>query len=284
MKPLVLYHDNCNDGFCSAFVAWRRLGDEADYRAVQYGQAPPDVKDREVYILDFSYPRPLMLSLVADARSLVVLDHHKTAQEELAGDWCVVRGDRTTHAPTIIFDMEKSGCHLAWNFFFPGADTPWLVDYVEDRDLWRWKLPDSQAVNATIASYPKDFLLWESWLERHAEYRHGGERRNRFATEGAAILRFQQQQVNALYALATEVLLDGHRVLSVNTPVLVSEVAGHLAMDRPFGVCWFENPDGKIVYSLRSRDGGIDVSEIARKHGGGGHRNAAGFTSSAKLL
>lgn len=95
--------------------------------------------------------------------------------------------------------------------------------------------------------------------------------------EGAAILRYQDQLVEGICKAAVEQTLGGHRVLAVNTCVLISEVASKLAEGRPFGAAWFQRSDGKRQWSLRSRDGGVDVSEIARAHGGGGHRNAAGF-------
>jgi hypothetical protein len=99
--------------------------------------------------------------------------------------------------------------------------------------------------------------------------------------EGSAVLRYQQQQVDFLCKHAREIELGGHRILAANTPVLQSEVAGKLAEGRPFGACWYDAEDGKRRWSLRSRDGGVDVSEVARFFGGGGHRNAAGFEAPA---
>jgi len=62
--------------------------------------------------------------------------------------------------------------------------------------------------------------------------------------------------------------------------VLFSYIAGELAKDRPFGTYYIDRHDGKRQWSLRSRDGGVDVSEIAKAHGGGGHKQAAGFEES----
>ncbi len=71
--------------------------------------------------------------------------------------------------------------------------------------------------------------------------------------------------------------MDGHRILSVNATVLFSEIAGELAKGRPFGACYFDRQDGKRQWSLRSDDNGIDVSAIAKSHGGGGHAHASGY-------
>ncbi len=282
MNTLILYHANCNDGFCAAWVANMVFGDEAEYLPVNYGQPAPDVAGREVYILDFSYKRPVMIELTQRAKKLVCLDHHKTAAEELAG---LSAG---SDEGLIRFDMDKSGGRLAWEYFWRTRwsnepcvgvliggklcnekTAPWLVDYTEDRDLWRWKLPTSREINAALASYPREFTCWDLLSEAN--------RRDLLGGEGAAILRYQQQVVDGQCANAKEIDLAGHKVLSVNATVLISEIAGQLAKDRPFGATWFERADGKRVWSLRSRDGGIDVSEVAKQFGGGGHRNAAGF-------
>lgn len=259
-KPLVIYHDNCADGFCAAQVARLALQD-ANFHPAQYGDLPPDVFGRNVYVLDFSYPREVLIEMEARASSLRVLDHHKTAAAALDG------------LPFCVFDMNRSGARLAWDHFFPGKPSPWIVDYVEDRDLWRWALPGSKSVSAALASYPRTF---ESWDGAMIAGRDAAEK------QGAAILRYQDQLVEAICKNAAEREIDGHRVLLVNSPVLQSEVGERLAFDRAFSVVWFERADGKIVNSLRSRPPhGIDVSEIAKKHGGGGHAAAAGFTSDA---
>lgn len=147
MPALVLYHANCPDGFCAAWVCRLAMPD-CECIPVMYGQEPPDVNRREVFIVDFSYPRNVLERMNREADSLVVLDHHKTAQADLEG------------LPYCHFDMNKSGGRLAWEHFFPGKESPWLVDYTEARDLWTFHLPFSREVSAAIASYPMDFQLW----------------------------------------------------------------------------------------------------------------------------
>jgi uncharacterized protein len=260
--PLVLYHASCPDGHCAAWVAHLVLGDGAQYVPVQYGQDAPDVAGRDVYVVDFSYKRAVLEKMASTAARLIVLDHHKTAREELADVHLACPG-------FVRFDMGKSGGRLTWEHFFPGQKAPWLVDYTEDRDLWRWKLPHSREVSAALASRPRTFPEWDGL--------HESGRFDGLVAEGAAVLRYQEQLVESLCATAREVDVGGEKVLAANTPVLISEVAGKLAAGRPFGAVWFVRSDGKTQWSLRSRDGGVDVSEVARKRGGGGHRNAAGF-------
>lgn len=281
MKTYVLYHANCWDGFCAAWVARKALGD-VEYIPVHYGQEPPEIEPgSKLYILDFSYSREQLFKWWTpgpnSVSSLVVLDHHKTAQQALGGfsDECVANG---MDSPTIIFDMNRSGGRLTWDYFFgdehrkifsnPDDLRPWLVDYTEDRDLWRWNLPMSREVSAALRSHPLDFALWDSFTNGTLKT---------FKTEGAAILRSESMIVDQHVRNASEIEMDGHKILAVNATVLFSDIAGKLAVGRPFGAAYFYRSDGKRQWSLRSTSEGVDVSEIAKLHGGGGHRNAAGF-------
>lgn len=277
-RPLVIYHAHCRDGFTAAWVVRHFLGDQCDFVPAQYGQDPPDCTGRDVYILDFSYKRPVMRRILSQARKVVVLDHHKTAQDELRGltdEFCLrpdlIANPPGSELPVIRFDMDKSGARLTWEYFCPEVDPTRLVLYVEDRDLWRYELPCSRAINAAIESYPMTWENW-SWL---ADRIH--DRAPSLIMEGEAIERYKQTLVDAICKRAREDEIGGHQVLAVQTPVLFSEVAGQLAEGRPFGAAYFVREDGVSVYSLRSREGGIDVAKLAQRYGGGGHRNAAGF-------
>ena len=269
----VIYHANCWDGFCAAWLLGKEFPGAA-FHAAHYGTEPPDVAGRDVYVVDFSYKRPAMVALAAAAKSLTVLDHHKTAEEDLAG--LTEECNRLYGVvPNVVFKSDRSGGRLAWEYLYGGKESPWLVDYTEDRDLWRWALPHSREVNAALRSYPLDFSAWNELSGRDPLS---------LAPEGAAILRAEAQVVAAHVRNAREVELAGHRVLCVNATTLFSEVAGELARGRPFGACYFDRGDGVRQWSLRSRDGGVDVSEVARAMGGGGHRNAAGFEERAGRL
>lgn len=260
-RNIVIYHGgNCPDGFTAAWVAWKLYGDSADYLPAKYGDPPPDVTDRHVRILDFSYPRATLLEMHAKATSLAVLDHHKTAEADLAGlDFCK-------------FDMNRSGAGLAWDVLHADEPRPKLVDYVEDRDLWRFSLPDARAITAYVMATPKAFEAWSN-LARLVEDGPG-----RVAELGQAILRKIDEMI---YTHACETIprvVAGHAVPVVNASTEFSEIAGKLAEGALFSVAWFQRGDGKYQYSLRSR-GDFDVSEIAKLWGGGGHKNAAGFVT-----
>jgi len=102
--------------------------------------------------------------------------------------------------------------------------------------------------------------------------------------EGHAILRDQQRHIEAMVRSAFLIQLAGYRVLCAWAPILQSEVAGRLASAGAFGVA-VRIDSGKLRFSLRSVPSfGVDVSEIARRFGGGGHEHAAGFEVPAASL
>lgn len=281
-QPLILYHSACFDGFCAAWL-FHQAFPEAELIAVQYGQAAPNVKGRTVYIVDFCYPLDVLIQIAENAFSLTILDHHKTAQSDLISlrNWA----SWSEEGPRIVFDLGKSGARLAWEFLYHSdlltgklehfysrydlAHAPWLVDYTEDRDLWRWQLPHSKEINAALRSYPFDFALWDELYKE--------EPTQRLLQEGEAILRAEKQMVDFHVGLAKPVTLAGHEGLAVNATVLFSEIGHELAKKASFGATYLIRADGKKLWSLRSTEAGVDVSEIARGLGGGGHKHAAGF-------
>lgn len=271
MPSTVVYHANCPDGFCAAWL-FHKVLPKAEFVPANYGDPLPEVRnDHDFYIVDFSYPPEQLLDLAERANRVVVLDHHKTAEAALWG---------LTHPRLeVTFDMEKSGGRLAWEwlynssnaifgfFYRPIDKPPKLVQYTEDRDLWRHALPNTHEVNACIRSYPPDFDEWDC-LE--------GSLVGDLAHEGKCILRYRRQRIEEMKAQAVMYRFDDWNVPFVNCAIkdIQSEVAGELA--DPFAVCWYQQSNGRFSYSLRSH-GDFDVSIIAKQFGGGGHKNAAGF-------
>ena len=127
------------------------MGDQAEYIAVQHGESPPELPDSSrVTIVDFSYPRDVLIAMRERMESLRVLDHHKTAAQDLAG------------LDFVTIDMQKSGAMLAWEYWFPGESAPLLLQYIQDRDLWLFHLKNSSEISAALRSYPKNFEVWNS--------------------------------------------------------------------------------------------------------------------------
>lgn len=271
MPKTLIYHDICADGFCAAWL-FHQVYPDAEFIPAQYGQDPPDCLGKDVVIADFSYKRAEMSKIIQTANSVVVLDHHKTAEAELEGMCVECEG----YDVTIVFDMNKSGGRLMWEWLYPAVphrQTPWLVQYTEDRDLWRWCLPKSKEVNAFLASHIKDFKVWDE-----IEYNCGVEQA---AVEGTAILRYQQGVIDHHVKNAVMGSINGYNVPIINATTLISEIGNELAKGHPFAAMYFVKGDEKI-WSLRSAPDGVDVSEIAKQLGGGGHKHAAGFKSAVR--
>lgn len=272
MKRYVLYHGNCHDGFGAAMAAMSWAGPAGVFIPCLYGEPLPEIEGgAEVAILDFSFPPDVLQGLMLRAQHVIVLDHHKTAAEALTGrHYEYLKGGR---APRIRFDMEKSGAVLAWEYFHPAEGVPKLLQYIQDRDLWRFRLLKSREVNAALRAYPFDMHVWVALMGRV----------DSLVTEGEILVRAVDQQVKLMADNAVELVIGGHLVPCVNATVYFSEVGDELCKrfpERAFSAYYLDRADGKRQFGLRSR-GGFDVSEVARTYGGGGHKAAAGFVVEA---
>lgn len=258
---ICIFHGNCADGFTAAWVVLRKLGDQVEFHAGKFQEAPPDVTGKDVILVDFSYKRPIIEQMARQANSILILDHHKSAQADL-DDLRMIN----VHS---VFDMNRSGARIAWDWFFPFEAPPQLLLHVEDRDLWRFALPFTREIQANLFSYPYDFKTWDILMAADIQDLHH---------DGCAIERKHFKDITELLPIVTREMRIGAYIVPVaNLPYIFSSDAGHqLAQGRPFAGCYWDTPDGR-VFSLRSTDNGIDVSEVAKQYGGGGHRNASGF-------
>lgn len=267
MKPLCIYHGNCADGFAAAWVVRRAFGGDAhiDFHPGFYGAPPPDVRGRDVILVDFSYKRPVLLEIAAAARTILVLDHHKTAREELE-DYAWGE-DVEVH-----FDMDRSGCMMAWDHYFPNTTPPLLLRHIQDRDLWLFKLEYTREIQANVFSYPYEFPVWDELMSAPI---------HTHVSDGRAIERKHHKDVAELIAVMKRPMrIGGLEVPVASLPYTLTSDAGHaMAKNSPAKVaaCYWDTPGGR-VFSLRSTDDGPDVADIAKTYGGGGHAHASGFT------
>lgn len=257
----ILYHAFCDDGFGSAYAAWKKFGDHAFYLPVQYGDSIPWIPSgSKVFIVDFSYPR-YVLEPLAERCELKVLDHHKTAEEELRD------------LPFAEFDMERSGATMTWDYLHT-TPRPSLIEHIQDRDLWQFKLDGTKEISSALRSYQMAFLLWDDLAHKTDLLRQ----------EGIAIERYIQRLCeNMARDVRIKQWPEGY-VFVVNAPgQLTSELADYLLEaehyqgDQVHFVAAYKDLADRRVWSLRSQ-GDFDVSAIAKARGGGGHKNAAGFT------
>lgn len=295
---LCIYHHNCADGFGAAWVVRKALGDAVTFYPGKYYEEPPLqlATRRHVVIVDFSYPKDKLIELAEVAETVTVLDHHKTAYENLKSftddayphrvsylsmGWGSFRMEAAMNGVwpiRALFDMNRSGVGLTWDWFFPNERRPELVNVLEDRDLWRFEKepyksmrPYTRQVQANVFSYPYTFEDWDHLFSQPIEA---------LAVDGAAIERKHFKDIRELLGtMQQRRVIAGYNVPVANLPYTMSSDACHImAQGEPFAACFWELSDGRVQYSLRSTVEGVDVSSIARLFGGGGHRSAAGFT------
>ena len=257
----VIYHANCTDGFGAAFSAWKLLGNRAEYHARAHGHKPPNVKGKNVVILDFSFDNKTTKKLIKDANNLLVIDHHKSAMVELHD------------ISNTIFDMSKSGATMSWEFFHPGKEAPKFIQYITDRDLWKWELPYSKEFSAAFDMVPFEFEEFEKF-EDDSVFDDAVKR-------GSFILAYSKTVIKKVCEKAVSRKYKDMDVLVVNSSHWMSEIGAKLSPDCDFALIWhYDHNDQRTKVSLRAFHDHIDVSEIAKTFKGGGHKKAAGFTLS----
>lgn len=287
---ICIYHGDCLDGFGAAWAIWRKWR-QCEFRPGFYGKPLPidGIHGKNILFVDFSASVVNLEAIGSVAESVVILDHHKTAEADLqlyvstlpmeAFETELATCDHAGKKRIVaFFDMERSGASLAWEFAHGSLRVPRLVQHIEDRDLWRFRYGNTtRAIAAALKSYPKDFIVWQELSARIAE----------LITEGIGVMRAEAATVATLAREAYPASVGGFQVPVANAPYQFASETCHellrLNPEAPFVGTWYRTGDGRVVWSLRSEPDRADVSEIARRFGGGGHRNAAGFQEAANV-
>jgi oligoribonuclease NrnB/cAMP/cGMP phosphodiesterase (DHH superfamily) len=269
-QTVVIYHKNCLDGFGAMWCARQHLGEDGvEYLAGQYGKELPDIIGKNVYLVDFSYKLKQMEELCSLAKSVTVLDHHKTAYDELA--------DFYRDNYTAIWDMERSGAGIAHDYFIGTGCRHRVIDLIEDRDLWNFKFKDTKPVNLYLRTLDFDYDKWCVAMETPIE---------QLVQTGNALIMYRDLIIKEVLKSVEYKDLFGHKNVPVilNCPYLiVSEVLHEMDQNAPFACAYWNNKKTRL-WSLRSAENGVDVSEIALANGGGGHPHASGMTTEYSLF
>ena len=290
MKPdICIYHANCNDGFAAAWVVWLKYENEVQYVPGFYEKSPPDVTGKHVIMVDFSYKHDVILELAKTAKSITIIDHHKSALEDLKQfqiteecsyktiDDVLKQVDLYRDNVCAIFDMNHSGVILTWKFFFPDIPPPSVLNHVEDQDLARFKLDHTKEILAYICSFHYNF---QDWLKLILSADRNPDFKDKMIFEGRTLLRNKEKDIRSLLTFGTrKMVIGGYLVNIANAPKYMgSDVATILSENELFAAAYVDSQTHR-VFSLRSRgDKALDVSKIAESYGGGGHYNAAGFS------
>lgn len=270
-KIIVFYHKDCWDGFGGAWAAWKKFGNKADYIGLEPGKGPAPAKDsagkldfevkgKEVYTIDTAFPEEAAKKILRDNKKLVVLDHHLS------------NAQRVKLSTENVYQMNHSGAVIAWNYFHPKKPVPVFLRYVEDADIWKWTLPNSRAISMLREDLPFDFNIWNKKVREY----ENKKKLKTFVIQGRQLLGYSAALQDRAIENAQVVEFEGHKCLAVNSPLLHSDIGNKLSkLMPPFGIVWSEKSDYRAV-SLRS-NGKFDVSALAQKYGGGGHKAAAAF-------
>lgn len=266
VENIILYHRNCSDGFGAAWAAWKNFGKQAEYIGVNHQEPPPKgLRDKNVYLVDFSYPVKIIKELLKTTKSLTILDHHITAKPLMK----IIPNHR--------YALNNSGSVITWKYFHPDKRVPKLLLHIEDFDLWKFKLPNTREVLAWLDRFDQDFKLWNKLVAKL----ENSKLRKEAINQGRIILGTEEELVEQIVGLAEIVNFEGHRTLAVNASIFVSQVGNALYKKMPpMGIVWSRR-NGKLVVSLRSNKK-VDVAELAERYGGGGHKQAAGFSMKIK--
>ena len=265
-KKLCVYHGNCLDGFGAAWAVRHALGDEVEFYKGIHQQSPPEVEGLDVILVDFSYKKNVLEELLKKAASITIIDHHISAEKDLAD---LLKSKRILGK----FDMNKSGAMMAWEWFNTGIPVPKLIEHIQDRDLWQFKLEDTNEILAGLSSYPFDFEQWDRFMcDVNNEI-------DSLKRDGKAIVRKLLMDISELITSGVRRMrIGGYDVPVLNaSSAYVSDAGNILSKDEPFAACYWDHANGRS-FSLRASEAGVDVSEVAKQYGGGGHVKAAGFT------
>jgi oligoribonuclease NrnB/cAMP/cGMP phosphodiesterase (DHH superfamily) len=262
MRNVCIFHAGCPDGFGAAWSAWLRWGDRGSYVPRGHDDALRVHELAGAYVLfaDIAPPLRAYRALAAQAGHLVVLDHHVSALRAFETDPFLAR-ELAESGHEVRFDLSRSGSALAWSALHEGEPLPDLLAYVEDQDLWRWKLPRSQEINAAIASFPRELEVWSALARTPLDA---------LAEQGAPILRSQRAELERVLTKRQPLAIGGLRIEGVNA--LATRARFGSACGAVYRI------DGRRVDVSLYSIGELDVAALAASLGGGGHRNAAGFS------
>lgn len=291
MKTLVIYHKADWDGIFSREICRRFYGDNAEYLGWDYGDPLPSVDpQREVVMVDIS------VDGLMDHPRLTWIDHHKSAIEKFSP---AIHGYRIDGV---------AACRLAWQWFFTwntgrnptanhGCDLPTKKEFVDraviepyavrlagEYDIWDKRNPDADTFQQALRAQELTPHIWNELLrvdiEEVFQIQHSQIMVQTLLPMGRA-LEYSADQANAslMRDASFEMDWEGIRFLAINKPRGNSRTFASGVKpehDALLTFYWLRNKWRVSLYHAPHRTD-LDLSKIAVKHGGGGHRGACGF-------
>jgi oligoribonuclease NrnB/cAMP/cGMP phosphodiesterase (DHH superfamily) len=284
------FYHNDNDGIFAARCvhAWWGIPSKditlghPKFVAIDYNDTfPMDTihKGELVVIVDYSLKPDMMHKLLEITEDVVWIDHHKTAIEMYHDFDRIIRGVRQD---------GEAACVLTWKYIHwwsgrggrkenfanvdPDIPVARAIELVGDRDVWKWEFgDDTKFFHAGIQAHdltPDSDFLFDMLTNKP-------ELVDEVIEHGKCIQAYREKFYKRyLDQYMFEVELDGHKCLALNAGMCGSEAFGDKFEEYPIVITFVQ--DGlRYIVSLFSHT--VDVSEIAKANGGGGHANASGF-------
>ena len=271
-KRICYYHGGCADGFASAYVLYMKYSNMEFVPSYHNGGVPnpSEYKDKEVYIVDFAFPLKEMQTMAKKAKNLYWYDHHKSSFEMLGRS--VDENILETQGNfKLVLTNALSGVGITWFQTFGEKPMPDLLKDIQDRDLWKLKRPNSKAVGeALYANRPWSFDQFINLSDPEVYMS--------LVEEGEELIYMRDKEITEAMKDLVPISLHGEPALSLNTHRNISALGNAIAEKHGcIAFMWtYKGPVDGVLCSMRSI-GDIDVSIIATRMGGGGHKNAAGF-------
>lgn len=291
IKTVVLYHRGCNDGMASAWAASKVLPEDTQFIQYQYGEdLPAMVYDKHLIVVDLSLtPEQIEMLYPHHIKSILIIDHHKTAIDKLShlpAVWSysnyLLQRDSADVPIWILADVGHSGAVLTWAFFNNELTregwldrVPMALRYIEDYDLWKFNFSATMPVNDWLLNGGQhDFKRLDEMIDAD------GDVHPAIMDIGMVLMKYDSgiiKSVSKNYPLVGK--YKGHSFVMINSPHHLRNKLSDKLLDEYDFVCCYTRRSERTIFSLRSRKDGVDVSKIAEQWNGGGHAQAAAYSS-----
>jgi uncharacterized protein len=268
MATVKIFHHNDADGRCAAAIAaqWcNERGKDWEFIEVSYKERVPVERVMSgdyVFIVDFSFIPYIMNQILLKSEKVVWCDHHVTARDYDYG--------RNIDGVRDFANKGLSGCECTWKYVYPLTEIPEFVKLLGDYDAWRLEY------NPECFEFYEGLKLldtspdgvWTKLLE-------GSISMHKIIQDGKLVIKYRDAYCTEMrneFAYVTKI--DGFEALAMNVAHFGSKQFGDSFHSYPVCIAYiFDGTD----YTVSLYSEVVDVGEIAKKFGGGGHQGAAGF-------
>ncbi len=235
----------------------------------------------QMIITDLSFPQETMLSFYYHFKeNLILIDHHKRSDEEI--DLALSKKNIKING---IRDPKYAACFLVWKYFKKDS-APDFVKYIQDLDLWAFKLPDTKYFIAGLEDFKGTFTKKTiNYVLKHLDFDYFNIEKQKIIEKGKVVVEHQTKNIKEQLYYGKIINFYGRKTFIINTLFFASVFADVFFKEKKYKnieiiIIWYkEYKTGKFKFSLRKRkESKVDLSLIAKDFNGGGHPGASAFT------